>query len=87
MVDYKQTISGDGNPVFENEDDCVYIFTWPTKYACLDHLAEQSCRVDVGDKKYDLGPLSRRSGKLRKFYLYSYSVCVLKRRISEFFYQ
>ncbi|XP_045197868.2 cation-independent mannose-6-phosphate receptor-like isoform X2 [Mercenaria mercenaria] len=54
--------AGDGNPVFENEDECVYLFTWPTRYACLDHPVEESCRVDVGDRKYDLGPLTRRSG-------------------------
>lgn len=55
-------VTGNGNPEFQNEDECVYMFNWQTKYACLDHPTDESCRIEENGKKYDLGSLSRKSG-------------------------
>ena len=49
---------GRGGPVFNNEEDgCLYIFDWGTKYACLD--VELMCWIEQGDVRYDVSSLTR----------------------------
>ncbi|KAL5011151.1 hypothetical protein ScPMuIL_013456 [Solemya velum] len=53
--------AGVGSPTFRSTKDCTYMFDWHTQYACLS-AGSGECRVTNGKNRYDLSPLSRRSG-------------------------
>ena len=56
--------------MFSEDDDCIYIFDWETKYACIEHPLGEDCDVSYGGKNYDLSRLVRISGKTEFIYLH-----------------
>ncbi|XP_052242423.1 cation-independent mannose-6-phosphate receptor-like [Dreissena polymorpha] len=63
VINFKCNMTaGAGSPTFDYEDECVYMFDWATKYACLDHPVGEECRVDHGTQKFDFSSLVKTSG-------------------------
>ena len=50
--------------MFSEEDDCVYIFDWETKYACTTHPIGEDCDVSYEGKHFDLSRLVKQTGEL-----------------------
>ena len=62
----------EGTPRYVGEDDCTYLFEWPTKYACIG-TKEQQCTVsDHNGHMYDLSILSRVKSDSSLYFLLSY---------------
>ncbi|NWJ02858.1 MPRI protein, partial [Crypturellus undulatus] len=69
-----------GSPVFEQEDDCEYVFVWRTLAACPVHKAEGKYNCQVKDPRYghvyNLKPLSNKDIKVSADeYDYYFRVC------------
>ena len=70
-----------GAPVFENESDCVYLFTWATSAACpREEVSSDTCRVEdpVTGTVFDLSPLGSKNENTvvtRGAYDYALNVC------------
>ena len=50
--------------MFSEEDDCVYIFDWETKYACPIHPVGEDCDVSYEGKHFDLSRLVKQTGMI-----------------------